>query len=196
LQEAKAAVVRERVLEGAATVLAAGDPLTFSRLATVAGVPERTVYRHFPTREALLTAVYEWANRRIGFDLPHASDDERATTADDLADQVRRTFPGFDEMAPVIRELLITPDGLAARLSGNERRRAAAEDVVRREAPGLDVADARRVAAVLQLLTSAAAWQSLRDYWDMDGPEAAETSALAIRLVLAGARHERARRKP
>jgi len=44
------------------------------------------------------------------------------------------------------------------------------------------------VAAIVQLLTAAATWQTLRDYWDMDGAEAAETSALAIALVLDGAR--------
>ena len=44
------------------------------------------------------------------------------------------------------------------------------------------------MAAALQLLTSAAAWQTLHDYWDMDGEEAGETAALAIELLLAGAR--------
>jgi hypothetical protein len=60
--------------------------------------------------------------------------------------------------------------------------------VVRLEASQLDRASTRRVAAVLQLLTSAAAWQTLRDYWDMDGKEAGESVALAIELLLLGAR--------
>jgi hypothetical protein len=38
------------------------------------------------------------------------------------------------------------------------------------------------------LLTAAATWQTLHDYWDMDGEEAGETAALAIELLLAGAR--------
>jgi AcrR family transcriptional regulator len=182
LSEARAAVVHDRVLEGVAAVLAAGGPLTFSRVAAAAEVPERTVYRHFPTREALLTAVYEWANRRIGFD------DARPGDAAATAELVRRVFAGFDEIAPVIRELLIAPEGLAARLSSNDRRRDAARAVVEHEAPELDATCAHRVAAIVQLLTSAAAWQTLRDYWDMDGAEAAEAAALGIELVLAGAR--------
>jgi hypothetical protein len=91
-------------------------------------------------------------------------------------------------MAPIIHELLIAPEGLPARLSDNERRRQSAVEVVRHDAPGLDRASTRRVAAIVQLLTAAATWQTLRDYWDMDGAEAAETSALAIELVLDGAR--------
>lgn len=182
LQEARSALVRERVLEGVAELLAAGEELTFAKVAGAAGVPERTVYRHFATREALLTAVFHWANRRIEFEGDLPVDVEGASRL------VRRVFPGFDEIAPVIRELLIAPEGLAARLSENDRRRRAATALVRNEAPGLDRATTRRVAATVQLLTAAATWQTLRDYWDMDGKEAAETAALAIELVVDAAR--------
>ena len=48
------AVVRDRVMEGVARLLAAGDNLTFAKVAAEAAVPERTVNRHFPTRETLL----------------------------------------------------------------------------------------------------------------------------------------------
>jgi AcrR family transcriptional regulator len=180
LQEARQAVVRERVLAGVAEVLAAGHDLTFARVAGAAGVPERTVYRHFPTRQDLLTAVVEWVNQRTGA--------QRATTGDEAAELVRRVFPTFDQMAPVIRELLTAAEGLPARLADNDERRRAALAVVRHDAEGLDPATARRVAAVIQLLTSAAAWQTLRDFWEMDGTEAAEAVAVAIDLLLAGAR--------
>jgi AcrR family transcriptional regulator len=174
--------VRDRVLEGVAEVLGAGDDLTFAKVARAAGVPERTVYRHFPTREALLTAVFDWANRRIGFDGERPADGRQAAAL------VRRVFPAFDELAPIIRELLIAPEGQLARLSDNERRQQAALAVVDHEAPGLDPTDRRRVAAVVQLLTAAATWQTLRDYWGMDGAEAGEAAALALELVLGAAR--------
>jgi AcrR family transcriptional regulator len=182
LQDARSAAVRERVLEGVAEVLAGGDDLTFARVARAAGVPERTLYRHFPTREALLVAVFEWSNRHIGFDGSRPGDRAGVTAA------VRRTFPGFDEIAPVVRELLLAPEGRVARLSDNEHRQQAALAVVDAEAPGLGPGERRRVAAVVQLLTAAATWQTLRDYWGMDGGEAGETAALALELVLDGAR--------
>jgi AcrR family transcriptional regulator len=187
LQDARSAAVRERVLEGVSEVLAGGDDLTFARVARAAGVPERTLYRHFPTRAALLVAVFEWANRRVGFDGERPADRRGVTAA------VRRTFPGFDEIAPVVRELLLAPEGRLARLSDNERRQQAALAVVDAEAPGLGLDERRRVAAVVQLLTAAATWQTLRDYWGMDGGEAGETAALALELVLdgAGARADR-----
>jgi AcrR family transcriptional regulator len=182
LSEARSAVVKERVLEGVASLLSAGEDITFARVAKAAKVPERTVYRHFPTREALLAAVFEWANRRIGFEGELPRDRTAAT------ELVRQVFPGFDDIAPVIRELLVTPEGLMARLSRLEARQDAAIALVDTEAPGLDRASARRVAAATQVLSTAAAWQTLRDFWQMDGKEAGETAALAIELLLDGAK--------
>jgi len=101
---------------------------------------------------------------------------------------VRRCFPGFDALAPVVRELLIAPDRQVARLQNKSRRQRASLRLVRREAPKFAPAEGRRLAAVLQLLSQGATWQALREYWDMDGAEAAEASTLAIELLLEGAR--------
>jgi AcrR family transcriptional regulator len=187
LQDVRAAVVRDRVMEGVARLLAAGDDLTFAKVAAEAAVPERTVYRHFPTREALLAGVYAWANQRIGFDGQVPTSSVEATAL------VRRVFPGFDEIAPVIRELLIAPEARPARLSSAAERRRVALAMVDNEVPDLDQATRRRLAAALQLMTTAGTWQTLRDYWGMDGDEAAETAALAIDLLVRGARARRRR---
>lgn len=174
--------MRERALDGVRSVLERGDPLTFANVAEAAGVPERTLYRHFPTREALLSALFDWANQQVGFE------GERASDASGYARQVRRTFPGFDTVAPVIRELLSSPEGRLARAAHNQERQRAAVALVQREGTGLDAISARRAAAVLQLLTSASTWQALRDHWGMDGAEAAEAAVLAAELILEAAR--------
>src|SRR5246500_1947472 len=50
---------RERVLEAAKTVFSAGGPdASLEAVAKRAGVGIGTLYRHFPTREALFEAVY------------------------------------------------------------------------------------------------------------------------------------------
>jgi AcrR family transcriptional regulator len=192
LSEARSELIRQRVLTAAAAVLAEGGPLTFAAVAGAAGVPERTLYRHYPTREALLGALFHWANERLLVDA------ERPVDAEGFASLVRQTFPGFDAMAPVIRELLATPEGRIARLAANAARQRSMLALVEHEAAGLDRTQARRVAAVVQLLSAAAAWQTFRDYWGMNGAEAAETSVLACQLILEGARARRlmARRAP
>jgi AcrR family transcriptional regulator len=145
------------------------------------------VYRYFPTRAALLAAVFEWTNDQIGYRGP------RPTTQDQLVALVRQAFRGFDGHAPVVRQMLIEPDGRGARLADVAERRRAAIELVRHEVPGLDRSTRERVAAAIQVMTVAATWQSLHEYWDLDGPEAGETSALAIELLLEAAR-TRARR--
>lgn len=182
VRELKADAVRGRVVEGVVAVLNDGRPLTFKEVAMEANVPERTVYRHFPTRTALLAAVFEWTNGQIGYEGP------RPTTEAGLLALVRRAFRGFDDHAAVVRQMLVEPDGRRARVADAEERRRAAVALVRNEAPDLDPATCDRVAAAVQVLTVAATWQSLREYWDLDGEQAAETSAVAIELLLEAAR--------
>jgi AcrR family transcriptional regulator len=178
VQEAKAAVVRQRVLDGVAELIAAGDDITFAKAAAAAGVPERTVYRHFTTRDGLVAALYEDTNRRIGFDgrLP--------TTRDEMTAMVAQVFPGFDAVAPVVAELLASPEGRRARLRDLDARRAAALAVVTSARPDLDGDATRQLAAIVQVLGTAAVWQALRDFWDLDGAAAAAAVTTAIDHML------------
>jgi AcrR family transcriptional regulator len=177
--DAQAELVRGRILDGVAQLLGDGDELTFARVADAAGVSERTVYRHFANRDALMAAVYSWANERIGFTGTVPS------TATEMTAMVRQVFPGFDRVAPVVDELLASDEGRRARLAELARRRRAAVAVVKDAAPALDRATQRQVAAVVQVLGTAAVWQALRDFWAMDGEEAGEAVATVIELLLA-----------
>jgi AcrR family transcriptional regulator len=179
VQETRAEAVRRRVLDSAGDLLAAGDELTFAKVAVAADVPERTVYRHFPTRDALMAGLFTHTNRRIGFT------GELPTTSADMTAMVRRVFPGFDSVAAVVDELLRTPEGRRARLADLDVRRAAAIAVVREAQPDLDATAARQLAAVVQVLGTAAVWQALRDFWGMDGDEAAAAVTTGIDRLLA-----------
>ena len=182
VRELRADAVRGRVVDAAVAVLTDDRTLTFKEVAREANVPERTVYRYFHTRTALLAAVFAWTNDQIG----HAG--PRPTTESALTELLRQAFRGFDRHAPVVRQMLSEPDGRLARLADVDERRRAALALVSNEAPGLDPATRDRVAAAVQVLTVAATWQSLNEYWDLDGDAAADVSALAIGLVLEAAR--------
>lgn len=174
----------DRVIEAAVAVLQDGRPLTFREVATESGVPERTIYRHFTSRTELLTALFEWSNRQMGFS------GERPTDLAGATRLVRTAFPGFDRLAPVVRELLATPEGQEVRLADKTERQRTALELVRHEAPKLSRTNTRRVAAVVQMFMTATTWQTLSDYWDIDGDEAAETVALALTLLIRGANTE------
>jgi len=175
---ARAELVRTRVLEAVAGLIAAGDDVTFAKAAAAAGVPERTVYRYFPNRQVLIAGLFEHTNRQVGFD------GDLPTTPAAMVAMVQRVFPGFDTVAPVVAELLASPDGRAARLAAAGERRTAALAVVEEARPDLPPDEARRVAAVVQVLGTAATWQALRDFWDLDGTAAAEAVTTALRLLL------------
>src|ERR1700684_2728524 len=76
---ADAARNRERVLEDAQAEISAGGPdASLEAVARRAGVGIGTLYRHFPTREALFEAVY----RR---EVDHLADLAEQLRADDVA---------------------------------------------------------------------------------------------------------------
>jgi hypothetical protein len=60
--------------------------------------------------------------------------------------------------------------------------------VHRQRSPRRAAACARTRAAVLQVLYSAASWDLLRSFWDMDATEAADAIELGIRSLLSGLR--------
>lgn len=56
---------RERLLEAALRAFSSGEQVTLETIARQAGVGIGTLYRHFPTREALVEAVYRGELARL-----------------------------------------------------------------------------------------------------------------------------------
>jgi len=56
---------RERIMEAAKEAFGAPEPPSMTQLAKLAGIGVGTLYRHFPTREALIMAVYEQEIQRL-----------------------------------------------------------------------------------------------------------------------------------
>ena len=180
LRQAQAAATREQVLKGCIAVMETGADLTYSAVAAAAGVQERTVYRYFPSKADLESGLWQWISEH----LTHIT--FRAKNEEDLIAAMRESFAGFDAGAPLIQAMLHSRQGLAVRLSQQEARRAMFEACVAANVPDAPPELRRRAAAALQLLYSAAAWESLRIFWGMDHQEAAGTVELAIRALLAG----------
>src|SRR5918998_525495 len=94
---------RRRILQALADVLAdeAVDEVTVPVVAMRARASVRTVYRHFPTKEALFDAFGEWAEEHLHLVLlsyPETLEGVRA-----MAPALYRMY---DERAPLIRALL------------------------------------------------------------------------------------------
>jgi len=179
LRDRQAAATRSVILEALGAELADGSVEDFSvaRLARRAGVSERTVYRHFPTRETLLDGLSEWYNQRVA-DFP---DD---VAADEIAPTIAQVFADFDAHESLARGVLASPGGREMRQHARAARLARLDAAL---APVLKSADPERAAAARALifaLCSAQTWQSMRDEGGLDGATAGRAVARAIELTL------------
>lgn len=189
VRAAQAADTREKILTGVAAWMRndAHGEFTFEAIAQAAGVERRTVFRHFPTREALLAAFWGWINQHV----------TPRTLPESLADLVaapRETFARFDEQEGVVRASLHTPAGRAMRLAAVPARRAAFRAALHEVTHGAPAADRRRLEAVAHALYSAAAWEAMRDYAGVTGAQAGDAAAWALELLTAAVRTGRTRK--
>ncbi|PWS38020.1 TetR/AcrR family transcriptional regulator [Falsiroseomonas bella] len=188
LRRAQAEETRRLILAAVGRLFesAPGQVLSFDAVAAEAGVQRRTVFRHFPTKDDLLAAFWAWMNRGVAL----------RTWPENEADLLAMppvTFAGFDRQEGLIRAALETPAGREMRRQANPERQAAFRRSLADATRGRDPRRARQAEAVIQLLYSATAWQSLRDNWDMTGAEAGEAVAWAIGELLAALRREAGR---
>jgi len=185
LREAQAAATHKQILEAVAHLIESAEEPTYAAIAARAGVQERTVYRHFPSKDDLYEAFW-WmvVDARLG------ATGYDATDLDSLLHDVERTFRGFDRNVRLVTEMLHSKHGLAIRLRPNDQRRKMFERIVKNELPGADATTRRRAAAATQLLYSGMAWHSMRAYWAMDGGEAFASVAQALRAMFASLRRD------
>jgi AcrR family transcriptional regulator len=171
---------RLRILDAAITELGVSDleGLTMAGVATRAGVTERTVFRHFPSRDALIAAVWPRMQARVrsaGF--PH--------TADGLIATPGRLFPAFDKEEKLVRASAFSAAGREVRRSSNRERQAAMRACVRDAFPDIAEPELTRLAAIVQLIDSAYAWAVMRELWDLSGTEAGAAASEALAVLLA-----------
>jgi AcrR family transcriptional regulator len=190
LREAQANATRERILDAVAALFEEGVEPTFGAVARAADVQERTVYRHFPTKDDLHRAFWD----KVHVERVHANFD--AHDLGSLGETIASSFAGFAANDGLVRAMLHSPGGRAVRLSTNDDRRRMFERVADAELTGLPAAQRRRAAAAAQVLYSAMSWEYLTDYWDMGPDEAVATVQTAIAAMFAGLRPDDAGPRP
>lgn len=173
------AQTRDRILDAAmAGIQKEGlDALTIAQVAKDAGVTDRTIYRHFQTREDLLKAVWGRMQARVGLG-------GYPQTVETLLAAPAALFPRFDAHEGAVRASMYSPAGREVRASANPARRQAMQACVAEALPQLDDAARRRRAAVIQMIGSSHGWACLKDYWGMGTEEAARAAREAIAILL------------
>lgn len=181
LRRDQAQATRDRILDAVAAELEERgglDGVSNRLIAERAGVTEITVYRHFPSRDALLAAMWTRLNAERGV---RGGFPDRI---DELEERLTALFESFDTTPAHIQATVTTPQGREMRASQDEARRTAWLSALQDAFPDLSDADRARAGGVLQLLNSAYAWLSLREQWGMDGTEAATAARWAVRALV------------
>jgi AcrR family transcriptional regulator len=170
---------RQRILDAAGKLMATRGlgEFSYAAIAEAAGVKERTVYRHFPSKRQLLEGLWDWFQERIQYGTI-------ARTEESLIAKPLQTFRAFDENEELERALWSTPEGREFRLSNVEERKAGIRAAIADATRGLPPRQTKWVAAVIHVLYSGAAWSTMKDYWGLSGEEAGKAASMAIELLL------------
>jgi AcrR family transcriptional regulator len=185
LREQQAAVARERMLHAVAELLERGgsEELTMPEVAELSGVSLRTVYRYFPTREALLDAAGRW----IGGELLKQ---RYPTSLEDIADSFERACSEFDDRPGLVRAMALSQVGREARSSRRRERLEAIRQVLEEEVGALPERELRQAEAVLAYLHNMLAYTTLREEQQLSGAEIGEALGWAIRTLVADLRRK------
>jgi AcrR family transcriptional regulator len=170
---------RRRILDAAGRLMEDRglEELSFGAIAVAAGVKERTIYRHFPSRSALIAGLCAWYQQRVHYG-------NFARTEADLIAKPLQMFPALDANERLARALWASPQGREFRLSNVKERKDGIKTAIAGAVHGLPPRQARWLAAVVHVLLSSATWQTMKDYWGLSGEEAGKASAMAIELLL------------
>lgn len=183
LRAGRAAQTRAAILEALCEELSDGslNELSVARIAKRAGVSEPTVYRHFPNRAAMFDALQAHVDDK--FDFPEPMDVERG--GEDLARFAEELFVAFEAQRELVRGFLVARLGQEWTARQRQLRTQRMADDLAKLTAGLPDKEARAVTAVIRYLHSARTWKAFADEFEMDGREAGEAVAWALRALLA-----------
>jgi AcrR family transcriptional regulator len=165
------------VLERGATGFSLHD------VAAAAGISDRTLYRHYASREVLVEAIL--AENVAEFERDRRVDPEDTELYGDL-ERLADTFEHFEEHADLIRALRML------RASGEEDQAATARTKLIRErvaAEGCPPPAVEQLTALLRLLTGSDGWARMREPdLDLDPREAGYAAHWAAQVLIRAAR--------
>lgn len=179
LRERQAEQTRELILQALTEQLAEDGLNDFNipRVARRAGVSVRTVYRYFPTREALLDGLQIWVDEGI-LDTP------RPKTAEELISIPPAQFRQFDEHVPLVLAQIASPAGLEVQARGRRKRLEAYRAALNEVTSNLSEEEARTALAVVSRLFRSTTWKDFREEFAMSGEEAGRAVSWALSTLI------------
>jgi AcrR family transcriptional regulator len=178
---------RRAILDALAAVIAETGGLGFSvqQVAERAGVTHRTVYNHFPTRDALNDALAEHVERVLesgGYPEPRVP-----TSSGALVPMIADAYAAFQAHEAPSRAYVMLM--LASRRPARvwRRRTSAFEAVIARDTSPPAPLTSRGLTAAVRMFLSTTGWHILTEQMGLSPAEAATTATWAAQTLLAAA---------
>lgn len=178
LREGHKRATRERIVRAVADLVADAHPAAISvpAVAERAGVAIATVYRYFPTKEALLDASILVMGRETTIRTP----DDLPASFEEMAEVLPGAFADIASHLPLARNQLASPLGRELRRRRWEIKRGALQRALTEE--GIDPASAggERLTALIDVLTSSTAVLEMVDKAGLPVEQAADYVVWAV----------------
>lgn len=170
---------RELILDALVGLVGSRDTtdLNIAELANRAGVSPRTVYRHFPDREALLAGLSDHLDERGVWTV----DPSHIASIDDLHEIIPLAHRQFEDRLTETRALVAL--NLAGSAQVSRSHRATVVGLAQAWFTDLDPDDAAAVGALLHLLMSSRTWVRLRDEAGLDADRAGRALEWAVQTL-------------
>lgn len=180
LRDAQREATRDRIVTAVAELVTEGHPAAISvpAVSRRSGVSVATIYRYFPTKEALLDAA---ATIEVAQALESIVNEEMR--ADDSREALRRSYRKFSEHVPLLRNQLATPVGRELRKTRRAGKRAHVEHLGASFGARADGPGGPRFMALGEALMSSAVFLEFHDQVGLDADTAAEYLAWAMRAL-------------
>ena len=185
LRERQRVATREQIIEAVHQVLVEEHPSTLSmpRVAERAGTSLRTLYRYFPTKEALVDAASE------SFEVPSDAVPGGVTVAS-ASDYLKASWTGFTRSIAAVRAQHLAPAGRTLRHRRTSRNRRAVRTILDDEGLGLAEKDMTKLVDLVVALVSSSMYLEMVDRLGHRDEDAAELAAWTISAVVDRARRE------
>ena len=172
------------------------DGIGFSvqAVADRAGVTHRTIYNHFPTREALCDAFSDYVDAELLQASGRASEPTWSLASlPPLVEELYRALALRDRHARAYVMLMI---GNRRPMSAWRNRSLMAEKLIAREQSGRTPLTPRQLAAVIRMFVSTMGWHLLTEQCGLSTDEAAAASSWATGALLEAAIGTRTTTRP
>ena len=181
LRQRQNEMTKELILKALAKVILEKGVHGFSvqTVADAAGVSHRTVYRHYPTREALLEGLAAYLDNLFE-NRPYNPVPE---TALEVLEAVTDVFHTFGEVDIYVKALILARLSTGHRGKSTLQRDIAFRKIISDLAPNLDDGERRCAAMVIRHLISSTTWMILTDSLGLTTEEALQGVKWALEVL-------------